>query len=375
MGSQMSRRGTKRVLVVVRGHLGDVVQSFPALRDLRRSRPQAHITVMLNEYVGTALDDCPYVDEVIPGFAYRPRGLLRTAAHLRLVMQTAGRFDTVIAMRWSPSRMPILAFLSGASVRVGYSREGRLGRLLTHNLGREPFDTVSNRIINQIPLQALGIETTSSYPVIDWLPDHIRAQTSDLLESHGIGQETPFAVIQISSHWGCNEWRSDKWAALSDFLHQRHGLKVVVTGTSEWFEQAKFESVKRRCRTDLVSLHGQTPVPQLFEIVQRARLVVAVDSGLAQIALAQRTPSVILFGIEEIEANGPLPQEKALMRTLQRWDRRRSRPNKNCAFGHRHCHGRFCAENYSLRNISVEDVAEEVDDLLLEPALAYMRAT
>lgn len=368
----MSRRGTERVLVVVRGHLGDVVQSFPALRDLRRSRPRAHITLLLNEYVSTALEGCPYVDDVLPGFAYRPRGVLRAAAHFRLLMETAGRFDTVIAMRWSPSRTPILALLSGASVRVGYSPEGRLGRLLTHNLGREPIDTVSNRVLNQAPLQALGIETNSSYPVIDWLPERVRTQTSDLLESHGIAEDTPFAIIQISSHWGCNEWRSDKWATLSDHLCQRHGLNVVVTGTSEWFEQAKFESVKRRSRTDLVSLHGETSVPQLFETVRRARLVVAGDSGLAQIALAQRTRSVILFGIEEIESNGPLPGEEVLMRSLQRWDRsrKRSRPNTHCAFGHRHCHSSFCTENSSLRNISVEDVTEQVDDVLLTPVPA-----
>lgn len=360
----------ERILVVVRGHLGDVVQSFPALRDLRRSRPSAHITLLLNEYVSTALEGCPYVDEVLPGFSYRPRGILRGAAQLRLLHQIAGRFDTVIAMRWSPSRTPIMALLSGASVRVGYSREGRLGRLLTHNLGPEPIDTVSNRVLNQRPLQVLGIETEPSYPSIDWLPDRVRQETGAVLESHGISEDTPFAVIQISSHWGCNEWRSEKWAALSDHLCERHAMKVVVTGTSEWFEQAKFESVRRRSRTDLVSLHGETSVPQLFEIVRRARLVVAGDSGLAQIALAQRTPSVILFGIEEMESNGPLPNEQALMRSLQQWDRsrKRARPNKHCAFGHRHCHGPFCTENSSLRNISVEDAAEQVDDLLLAPA-------
>jgi ADP-heptose:LPS heptosyltransferase len=360
------------VLVVVRGHLGDIVQSFPALRDLRRQRPDARITLLLNEYVGTALAGCPYVDEVLPGFSYRPRGVFRAAAYLRLLTRIVGRFDTVIAMRWSPARMPILAFLSGASVRVGFSREGRLGRLLTHTLGGEPIDTVSNRVLNLLPLQALGIETSSSYPVIDWLPEHVNRRTTTLLESHGIAEHAPFAVVQISSHWGCNEWHSEKWAALCDYLCQFHGLKVVVTGTSEWFERAKFESVRRRTQTELVSLHGETSVPELFEIVRRARLVVAGDSGLAQIALAQRTPSVILFGIEEIEANGPLPTEGVLMRSLQRWDRtrNRSRPNQHCAFGDRHCHGSFCAENTSLRDISVEDVVEQVDGLLLSPIRA-----
>ena len=366
MNPQDSSR--ERVLVVVRGHLGDLVQALPALRDLRRDRPQAHIAVLLNEYVSTGLDGCPYVDEVLPGFAYRRRGVLIDAAHTAwLASRIVGRFDTVIGLRWSPSITPVLALLSGAQVRVGYDRTRRLGRLLTHDLGAEPIDTVSNRVLNQLPLKALGIAVDPSYPPIDWLPESVRMQTSELLEVSGVPPGMPYAVIQISSHWGCGEWRTDKWAALSNHLAGCHGMKVVVTGTAEWFERAKFEATRRRCRTELVSLLGKTSVPQLFEVVRRARLVVAGDSGLAQVSLAQRVPSVVLFGVEEIEANGPLPGEaSSLMRTLQHWDPSGDvpPPNQHCAFGRSHCHGRFCTEDSSRRNISVQDVADQVDDLL-----------
>ena len=363
-------RSRERILVVVRGHLGDVMQAFPALRDLRRTRPEARITVLVNEYVTSALEQCPYVDHVIPGFAYRRLGRLAALARsARTLVSLAGRFDTVIALRWSPSLTPLLALVSGARVRVGYDRTGWAGRLLTHNLGPEPIDTVSNRVLNEGPLRSLGIATNPSYPLLDWTPEPLRRDVGRLLQKAGVLSSDRFALVQMSSHWGCGEWRSDKWVAVSEHLTTRHGLKVVATGTSDWFELAKLASVRGRCRTEVISLVGQTTLPQLFELVRRAEIVVAGDSGVAQVALAQRTPSVVLFGIEEIEANGPLPGEAgALMRTIQRWSPAGGGQvrNPHCAFGQSHCHGSFCTEDSSRRSIRAEDVIELVDQALRE---------
>ncbi len=369
----------QRILVVARGHLGDLVQAFPALRDLRNAQPLARITVLLNEYVAAAFEGCPYVDEVVPGFTYGRRNLVGTAAHVaRLLSLVAGRYDAVIGLRWSPNLTPIMALLAGARVRAGFDRTGRLGRLLTHNLGAEPIDTVSNRVLNQLPLAALGVPVDSTYPQIDWLPERVVHETSDMLALNGLGPGRPFAVFQLSSHWGCAEWRSDKWAALGDYLADRHSLSVAVTGTSEWFEQAKFEQVKKLSRGRApVSLLGKTSVPLLFEVVRRARLVVAGDSGLAQVALAQRTPSVILFGIEEIEANGPLSAETGrLMRPIQHWDKSSRTPpaNPHCRFGETQCHSTFCREDDSRRRITVAEVCEQVDLLLRQSVPAAQRA-
>jgi ADP-heptose:LPS heptosyltransferase len=267
--------------------------------------------------------------------------------------------------------------LAGARIRAGFDRTGKLGWLLTHDLGAEPIDAVSNRVINQLPIEALGIPVDLSYPEIDWLPTHVVQEATDLLSARGLHPGKPFAVFQISSHWGCGEWRSDKWAALGDYLAGRYGLTVAVTGTDEWFETAKFEQIKRLMRRAPVSLLGQTSVPLLFEVVRRSRLVVAGDSGLAQVALAQRTRSVILFGIEEIEANGPLPIETGnLMRPIQHWNQSISNepPNPHCRFGEGQCHGKFCREDESRRKISVAEVSEQADELLKQYIPAAHRA-
>jgi ADP-heptose:LPS heptosyltransferase len=104
----------------------------------------------------------------------------------------------------------------------------------------------------------------------------------------------------------------------------------------------------------------------LFHIISRASLVVAADSALTQVAIAQRVPSVILFGIEPQVRNGPLPEEARLMESVQYWEGpdRAPSPNPHCLFGQSHCHTINCRENSSFQRISADEVCRRADAIL-----------
>jgi ADP-heptose:LPS heptosyltransferase len=94
--------------------------------------------------------------------------------------------------------------------------------------------------------------------------------------------------------------------------------------------------------------------------------VVASDSAITQVAIAQRVPSVILFGIEPEVRNGPLPNEAHLMETIQYWEGPglAPQPNTHCLFGQSHCHTGHCRENSSFQRITPREVCDRVDRLL-----------
>src|SRR5207302_393128 len=221
----VNRPGRPRIMVIARGHLGDIVTALPALRDLR----------------------------------------------------------------------------------AGYPEPGLAGRLLTHDLGPEPR-VQSNRLTNAALVRALGLEASPVLPRLSWVPEADQVRADEILAERGITTRTRFAVFQIAAHWGCYEWSSEKWGALADHLALRHDLKVVVVGTGEDFELRKFADLS--CQSTVpASIQGLTSLPMLFHVVSRAALVVAADSALTQIAIAQRIPAVILFGIEPQVRNGPLSAE------------------------------------------------------------------
>jgi len=359
----MIRRTRRKVLVIARGHLADVITSLPALRDLRAGLPDAHITLLVNEYVRGLLEECPYVDDVLYGFQYgERRPLQRTLDLARLAAKVAGRYDTVLALRWSPRMTPLLAALTGARTRVAYGLRGPFRTLLTHDLGAEVLGPVPNRMLNAATLAAIGLGCDLAYDPIDWLPAEVGARVGSVLAAMGISPAESFAVVHMSSHWGCNEWRSEKWARLIDHLWGRYRLRVVVTGRGEEYEHEKFREVADLCRMTPVSAIGRTGVAELIGLISRASLLVASDTAVTQVAIAQRVPAIIMFGIEEIEANGPLGDERMLMRTLQHWEgpELAPEPNQHCRFGQSHCHWEHCEEDSSRRRITVSDVAEEI---------------
>lgn len=362
----MAESRRQRILVIARGHLGDMVGALPAFRDLRAGYQDAHITVIANEYVSGLLERCPYVDQVIYGFAYRPRPTWRSiVSRLGLVPRIAGRYDIALCLRMSPRWGSLLGLLSGARIRVGYRKRGLPGRLLTHDLGPEPR-LRSNRLTNADVIRPLGLEPNLRLPRLDWLDPAERRRAEDLLAENGVGPRTRFAVCQIATHWGCYEWRSEKWAALADHLSKVHDMKVVMVGAGEAFEKQKFGQIAALSRAP-VSIQGKTTIPMLIHIVSRASLVVSTDSALTQVALAQRVPAVIMFGIEPSVRNGPLREEVGtLMESIQYWEGegRAPAPNPNCRFGQNHCHTDMCCENSSLRRIEVDEVCHRVDRIL-----------
>jgi ADP-heptose:LPS heptosyltransferase len=237
--------------------------------------------------------------------------------------------------------------------------------LLTHDLGPEPR-IQSNRLTNAAVVRSVGVEANPALPRLDWVPDAERDRAEKVLAESGITTATRFAVFQIAAHWGCYEWRSEKWAALAEHLARGHDLKVIVIGTGEDFEQQKFAELSRLSHVP-VSVQGLTTLPMLFHIVSRAALVVAADSALTQIAIAQKVPSVILFGIEPQVRNGPLPEEAGrLMESVQYWEGpgRAPTPNPHCLFGQSHCHTVNCRENSSFQSITAEEVCERSDHIL-----------
>lgn len=85
-------------------------------------------------------------------------------------------------------------------------------------------------------------------------------------------------------------WPADRFAAVIDRLG-RAGHQVVVTGGP-----AEAELVQNLCaKTEAVPMLGLS-LPELAALIANARLLVCGDTGVAHLASAYRTRSVLLFG-------------------------------------------------------------------------------
>ncbi len=85
------------------------------------------------------------------------------------------------------------------------------------------------------------------------------------------------------------------------------GLRVVVTGSAAERPLASYVATTAGLPDDAV-LASRTTLSQLSAMVADASLVVCGDTGIAHLATAYGTPSVVLFGPVSPQHWGPPPQ-------------------------------------------------------------------
>ncbi|WP_422774375.1 glycosyltransferase family 9 protein [Plantactinospora sp. WMMC1484] len=110
-------------------------------------------------------------------------------------------------------------------------------------------------------------------------------------------------------------WPPDRFAALAGEL-SRAGHRVVVTGSPA--ERGLAERVSRGAGlAPTAVLAGRLTLAELAAVVGHARLVLSTDTGVAHLATAYRTPSVVLFGPVRPQLWGP-PPDRPWHRALHR---------------------------------------------------------
>lgn len=141
-------------------------------------------------------------------------------------------------------------------------------------------------------------------------------------------------------------WPVERWAAVAR-AEIAAGRRVVVTGDDDELPLARTIAALARLDDEAV-VAGRTDLCELAAIVAAAARVVCGDTGVAHLATALGTPSVVLFGPTPPKLWGPPPRLRDKHRVL--WHNRTGDPH-----GTRHHPG--------LLDISVPQVLDELASL------------
>jgi len=110
-------------------------------------------------------------------------------------------------------------------------------------------------------------------------------------------------VVHPGAGYGAKRWPADRFARVAGRL-ERAGRRVVVTGSGPEAPLAGEVARRAELPADRV-LAGRTDIAGLMDVVAGAALVVCGDTGIAHLATALGTPSVVLFGPEPPDRWGP----------------------------------------------------------------------
>ncbi len=289
--------------------------SVPALRRLRQAFPSASITLHTRSWAEGVFQDADFIDKIllIDDGGSRVGSVIAQTAALR-----RERFDLALLFPNS-FESALVARLANISQSIGYAGEGR-GRFLTHAIPRPEWKDTRHEAFYYLNLADTaskrfgGLDVTGSTPDA-WLPvSAIRQQKArEFLADHGIDlSRRRIAIAAGSKNSRAKRWLPESYTLLADRFASELSANIVLVGASDETEISAL--VAQQANASLIDLTGKTNLAEAAAVLSVCDLLVANDMGLAHLASAAGTPTVVIFGPTNHLTTAPFGSNAAVAR-------------------------------------------------------------
>lgn len=262
------------VLVLRALGLGDLLTAVPALRALHRAFPEHRSVLAAPGWLAPLVPLCGAVDELL--------------AHPGLQPLPARRADVAVNLHGrGPQSHAVLDALHPAR-RIGHALPGRDWDG-PHWDGPEWDEELPER---DRWCRLLGWHGLAADP------DDLQLAAPDV-----VNPLPGAAVVHPGAAYGAKRWPADRFAAVAGALRST-GRPVAVTGSDAERPLAEQVAAAAALPPGAV-LAGRIGLAELAALVRGAAVLVCGDTGIAHLASAYCTPSVVLFGPVPARRWGP----------------------------------------------------------------------
>jgi len=311
---------TKKILIILLSEMGALVLAHPMFQRLKERYPRAELHVMLFEKNREVVE----LLELVP-----PENIItiKDTSMLTFILDTLKglsrmrklKFDTVIDCELFSRISSILAFLSGAVVRVGFhahTQEGLYrGNFINRPVLYNPYHHISRQFLTlvetidssshprakyRVPAQQLKI------PAIKVTSQEIeKARKRLFAKAPGLEGRKLVLIYPGGGLLPIRAWPVENYCTLAEELLHR-GYAVCVIGLAQDQQIATVILSHTRSR-NCVDLTGYTQtIRDLILIFHFASLLITNDGGPGHFAALTPIPSIIFYGPETPILYGPL---------------------------------------------------------------------
>jgi ADP-heptose:LPS heptosyltransferase len=108
--------------------------------------------------------------------------------------------------------------------------------------------------------------------------------------------KSKIALLHPAAAFDSKQWATEKFTRVAEFLYKR-GFNLVAVAAPN--EREVLENLKRTARVPIMTFDDLS-LPEITALASSAELFVGNDSGIAHIAAAVETPTVVIFGSSNI---------------------------------------------------------------------------
>ncbi len=281
-----------RVLVVRLRSIGDTVLATPSLIALRRFLPEARIDILLEDWVAPVLEGFEAVDNVVVVSRGSKKSRIETGFQIR-----QNKYDVAFNLHGGTTA-GFLVRASGAKHRVGFANY-QYNFLYTH-LASSPLQfwkaEYAHSAEQQLALLGLvGVPVSDRPKSLLAVTEKARNSIREKLSTLNL-QPTSFALFHPAAAFNTKQWTTENFARIAEFLHEK-GLRTVAVAAKN--ERGVLETLQQTSSVQIRFFDSLT-LPEITALASKAKIFVGNDSGIAHIAAAVNTPTVVIFGASNI---------------------------------------------------------------------------
>lgn len=340
----------RRIAVLRANGLGDFLFATPALRALAAAFPSAEITYLGLPWLRPFVEGrYPYIHRtlVVPPYPGIRKPLIDAAqatgeADAFFRARQAERIDLAIQMHGGGVESNPFVRRLGARHTLGLSGPGvtRLEQNLTYQFYQNEVMRYLE-LVGQVGARPVGLRMDA--PELPGDEARLRHAWPEI-------RPGDYVVLHPGASDPRRRWPIERFAAVADYVWRVFNQRVVVTGSLG--DRPLARDLERAATFPVVNLAGQLDLGALVALVRRASAVVCNDTGVAHLASAANTPSVVIFWCGNLITAGPFGRERA--RPVLSW----TLDCPRCGARRCRCKVSFVAE------APLEEALGQLDDLL-----------
>jgi ADP-heptose:LPS heptosyltransferase len=307
----------KEILVISLTRFGDLIQTTPLLKDLKKNHPDARITLavvkrfsailpLIHGYDRAFLFDKDEAarrinneDDPLPAYEHMEQ-------FLSLLEQD--HYDLIVNLTCDRMSAYLVSALQADRVS-GISAAGNGQRVISGTWGTHLFSVIlgGNRKLNRINLvdifTKMGGGTPDGSPVELHETEAGKNFADRFIEEEGLTGKTLIG-LQLGASEALRCWPSENFSRVSDILQSQPGVRTILFGSPG--EKTLAENAMKAMQIKPVNVVGSTGIEELFSLVKRCSLLVTNDTGTMHFAAAGGVPSVMLsLGPAFFRGTGP----------------------------------------------------------------------
>jgi ADP-heptose:LPS heptosyltransferase len=285
----------KRILIIQLCRLGDILQTTPMLRGLRREHPDAEITLVLHDLMANAPVPAALYDRTLAfpysriggGVSDAPQDWNAHADHVRQFLRELGTepFDLILNLSHNDISGMLCGLIPAREVRGGYIGADRRrvvrGVWMTYFWSSQLWRDQGCFNLVDLHNWMAGVASDAAPLNVD-ITDGAHASVDAWLSTHAIG-DRPLIAVQLGASEERKRWPAERFAQAVNLIPEALGEIVFVGATHErqLFQQAE-PHLRRRVHVAI----GETSLLELAALLSRCQLLLTNDTGTMHVATA-----------------------------------------------------------------------------------------